>query len=177
MNLKEIIINTRTVHWYKESDPIEENIIKEALSLSLNAPNHKLTFPWKIYWPREEKKKELIELFVKISSTEEELTRKKYEGISEFLFFSQKLADNEFTRKEDYASLSCSIQLFALALREKGFGYKWSTGAMSRSPEVYDFLGIDAEKEEIVGMVYVGTSLRPLPPRKRPTLDDVLVIR
>lgn len=179
MNFKELALKTRTVHRYDETKKVEEKVIEEALNISLLAPNHKFTFPWKFYWPTSETREKIIELFAKIkgagNSEKEEASRKTYKAMSEILFFSQKLAKDEFTRKEDYASLSCAVQLFALALAEKGVSYKWSTSSVIKDESLYKLLNIKREEEEIVGMISVGYPEGVIPPRRRPELSDVLV--
>lgn len=65
MVLEEIIRGRRTIHDFK-SDPIANDLIKEALRLSLVAPNHKLTFPWQYFWPKGQTRAQLADLAVKL---------------------------------------------------------------------------------------------------------------
>ena len=36
-------------------------------------------------------------------------------------------------------------------------GTKWSTGALTQHPRICDILGIDLERYEVVGFIWVGT--------------------
>lgn len=179
MNFKELVALTRTVHHYDATFEVDPKIIEEALEISLMAPNHKFTFPWKYYWPSIETRQKITEAFVKLKGGDnlekQEGVRKTFSSMSEVIFFTQKLAKDEFTRKEDYATLSCSVQLFALALAERGLSYKWSTSSVMTESALYEILKIDQESEEIIGMIFVGRPEGELPPRRRPNLSDVLI--
>ena len=74
--------------------------------------------------------------------------------------------------REDYASVSCAIHNFTLALAARGVGTKWSTGSMTRHPMAYDLAQVDAQAEEIVGFIWYGFAARTPQPR-RPDLNEV----
>ena len=67
------------------------------------------------------------------------------------------------------------MQIFALSLAEKGIGYKWGTGKITRHPKAYEFFGIDQDKEEIIGFIFAGHPARPAGARRRPELSQVLI--
>jgi nitroreductase len=181
MKLQEIIENCRTVHHYQDRQ-VSKQLVEKALENSLTAPNHRFTFPWKYYWAGDEVKSQLVDLAIQVKSMKAgELSEQEKEGIRnkfnhpEIIAFVQKRNDDEFTSKEDYATLSCSVQLFALTLAEQGVGYKWGTGKITRHPETYRFFGIDQEKEEIIGFIMAGYPLNEAKERNRPPLGEILV--
>lgn len=188
-----VLQNCRTIHKFANT-PVDARIIERALENSLLAPNHKFTFPWKFYWAGRETKARLIELAATIkfsnkASNKDSIRELEYENISneekinlankfnhpEVIVFTQKRSDDAFTAKEDYASLSCAVQLFALSLASCGLGYKWSTGKITRHPSTYEILNISSEDEEIIGFISAGHAARDPGPRKRPKLSEVLV--
>lgn len=180
MKIQELIPLTRTVHRY-QNRPVPTQLIQEALELSLAAPNHKFTFPWKYYWPGPQTKQKLYEMALenaKVASPDmdaEQIENLKEKMLyPEILFFAQKNADNDFTQKEDYATIACSVQIFAMALAEHGIGYKWSTGKIAFDPKVHELIGIP-ENEEVAGMILCGYQFSEPGPKRRPELGDVLV--
>lgn len=181
MNLQETIEKCRTIHSYK-NEKINSEIVEKALSNALMAPNHKFTFPWKFYWVKGEAKSEIAKLNAqlkkkKLGTLSEENEQNVLNKLlnPELIVFSQIKNDDPFVEKEDYATLSCSAQLFGLTLASYGLGYKWSTGKVTREPKTYELLKIDPNKEEIVGFMLAGVIDKPAGKRHRPNLSDVLV--
>ncbi len=180
-SLKSTILATRTVHQFEKGVVIDPNDLEAALEISLFAPNHKLTFPWNILHVSEATR-------IRLSSLARELAREKghdEEGQkkamdkvmapSALVVYALPLkGENKLEQREDYATLSCSIQLLALALRTKGFSYKWSTGGLSCHPQSYELLGVDATLFEIIGFIWIGKSLKAPTLTKRPDLKEVV---
>jgi nitroreductase len=77
---------------------------------------------------------------------------------------------------EDYAAIACAVQNAMLSFWSEAVGSKWSTGAVTTDERTYKTLGVDPQKEEIVGFLWAGQALRAgLPkPRRRQSLADVL---
>lgn len=171
----------RTCHKFEPGHEIKKDFLNKCLELSLLAPNHRLTFPWKVYQVEGQKREELAELscdLVKEKGGDEEALAKAKAKVldpSALLVYSLPLKPgNSFEEREDYATISCSIQLLALALQSEGWHYKWSTGGLTRHPKTYQLLGIPDDKEEIVGFIWIGRA-KALPKlKKRPPLEEVL---
>ena len=181
-NFSSLLDKCRTAHAF-EPNSVKEEVLREALEDSLKAPNHKLTFPWKYLWVRGQVKEAMAELAVEIKSKGEKLPPEKERGIKkkvlspELVVFCQQRNENGFRAKEDYATLCCSVQLFALSLAEKDIGYKWSTGKMTRHLKTYEILGIEEDKFEIIGFIFAGRALKKPKKRSRPPLSQVLTLR
>lgn len=181
-NFNQLLEHCRTYHAF-ERDSVKEEEILEALSASLKAPNHKFSFPWRYILIKGDTKKKLAQLALEIKSKGEKLPPAKQEAIQdkilnpELVAFCQKRSPDEFTNKEDYATLSCSVQLFALSLAEKGIGYKWSTAKIITDDRFYKLIDVDREDYEVVGLIMAGRPCTVLKPRRRPALEDVLTRR
>jgi nitroreductase len=72
------------------------------------------------------------------------------------VFVSCVLDGDEYRRSEDMASVSCAMLNMQLAGWELGVGMQWSTGPITREANTYHLLGIDPEREQIVGLYYMG---------------------
>lgn len=184
MEARDTILNRRTVHRYS-TEPIPDGALDRALEAAVAAPNHKLTNPWRFTRVGPETRDAITDLYVRLkreandglSDEQEEEYRRKVGDPPELVVPSQVLADDEFRRREDYAAVACAIENLMLSLRSEGVYSKWGTGSVTRRPEVYDWLDIDEEDEEIVGFVWVGYPREdrreePKPPRK--PLDEVV---
>ncbi|MCB0385993.1 MAG: nitroreductase [Bdellovibrionales bacterium] len=184
MAVNEIILARRTIHDFKR-DPVPDELVEEAIRLSLVAPNHKLTFPWHYFWPKGKVRVDLAELAVKIKQQSPgdpispamlERARNKFLAPPVLIALGLKKTENDFQAREDYATLACGVQNMALYLWEKGVGCKWSTGKPSRHEETYRLLKANPEEIELVGFLWVGYPEKIPPMMPRPELSQVLQV-
>jgi len=182
MELENIIKDRRTIHEYK-SQKVPDSIVEKAVELSLWAPNHKLTNPWKYVWMGAKAREEIAELSVQLkkkkdpsmSDLMQEKLKQKFLEASHLIAILQKKSSDAHQAREDYASIACGIQNASLFLWEKGIGTKWTTGAVTTHEKTYKALNVNAEKEEIVGFLWIGYAEHVPAAPKRPTLDESLV--
>ena len=60
-----------------------------------------------------------------------------------------------------------------LYLWKAGVGSKWTTGDITRDERFYDIVGIDDDKESVVGLVWFGYP-KLTPSQQRAALSEVL---
>jgi nitroreductase len=184
MDVQEAILERRTVHRYS-SEPIPDGAIDQALEAAVAAPNHKLTNPWRFTRVGPEGRQEIEDMYVELkreskgslSEEDEARYRRKVGDPPELVVPSQVLADDEFTRKEDYAAVACAIENFMLSLRGEGVYSKWTTGSITRHDGTYELLDIDPGDEEIVGFIWIGyprEDRRDTPKPHRMPLEEVV---
>ncbi len=185
MTILEAIHARRTVQNYQHSEISKEHL-QEALEAALTAPNHKYTFPWQFVVVGRETRARLVDIAVELKLSKHndptEETKAKVRGKvcqkllnpAALVVFLSEVCEDEFRRREDYASVACAIQNFSLALVHQGYGSKWGTGGLTRDPRSYEILGVDAARLEICGFVWVGHSATEFSEQRRPALTDVL---
>lgn len=178
LNLTE---QTRTAHTFDPEIRILPEDLNEVLEMSLLAPNHKYTFPWKYLHVTNETREKISFLAKDMAAAKgmddegQENARQKVLMPSDLVVvLLEKKPESAFEEREDYATLSCSIQLIALGLRAKGFAYKWSTGGISQHNETYRILNVDKDKDEIIGFIWIGKEAKEFGPRRRPLLTEVV---
>jgi nitroreductase len=174
---------TGTVHSFAKGVGPSEAELAMCLETCLWAPNHKKTFPWKIIKASEKSRKiiaetaALLKSKAGLSKADSDLAYEKSLAPKDLLVFvHDRLPEDSFRERENYASLCCSIQLLALALREIGFGYKWSTGKLSRSSEVSSLFNL-TEKQEVIGFVWIGKEAATVSRPDRPDLERFFSIQ
>jgi nitroreductase len=179
MDTREAILTRTTAHRY-DTRPIPEGAIERALEAAITAPNHKLTNPWRFIRVGEQTRKKLEDLYVEHKSKGRELNEiveKKYRtkvgNPPELVVVTQVLADDEFRRKEDYASVSCAIHNITLSLWAEGVSSKWSTGSFTTHVRVYEMLDVDERDEEIVGFIWAGYPESDVEKPPRRPVDEV----
>ncbi len=179
VDFAELVRSRRTVNNYTaEAVPLEA--VKEALELSLWAPNHKLSFPWVYTLLGPQARVKLADLAVELKSVKGPLNDVKARAIRDGILNPAHLVSIGIVRSEphreheDYATLSCSVQIASMRLWEKHIGTKWSTGGTWMHPKTYDILGIDVEKIRLEGGLLIGVpQIMPHAP-PRPPLSQFL---
>lgn len=179
MDFSELVRTRRTVNNYLPDElPISD--VEEALALSLWAPNHKLTFPWVYTWVGPRARKELSQLAVELKSAKGELSETKAKAVRDTMLNPAHLIalaikrSHPFQEHEDYATLSCSVQIATMHLWQKKIGTKWSTGGAWLHEKTYGILGLDPAKVKLEGGLLIGVPQQIPSASVRPPLGDFL---
>lgn len=184
MNDKEftkLVEERRTVHSYLKKD-IPQSLIEEGLRLSLWAPNHRLSFPWRYFLLSEEKQKNIFSWACENKKVDPAGTGALVETVQEqflyprILVLGMKKDVNPAIQKEDYATLSCSVQILSMYFWQKGLSTKWSTGKISRDPRMHSLLGISENEVALEGMLMIGWPKEILPAVDRPSFETVFKV-
>ena len=86
---------------------------------------------------------------------------------------SKLTPEDKFREKEDYAATVCALHNLVLSFWSDGIGSQWSTGSITRDMETYSILGIDSDKEEIIGFVKCGYP-QNIPHVKKKPVDEII---
>lgn len=184
MDLAQALRERRTVHQFR-AQPLPLGALDRALAAAVEAPNHHLTEPWRFLHVGAETRQRLLHLGIEIATggsweTLSAAARAHLEVTvihpAELIVLSQTLAARLDTRNEDFAAVACAVYGMSLSLWSEGIGTKWSTGGVTDHPRMYQALGVDAERERIVGFFWIGFAARPEldKPRRRKSLEQVV---
>ena len=176
-DLEEVIRGRRTINLYLQT-PVPRALVREAIDAATWAPNHHVTEPWHFYLLGQETVERCLDLCFEIVSARksEEAAQFKREQWSEkpgWLVVTCRRSEDELLQREDYAACAAAIQNFMLYLWKAGVGSKWTSGEITRDKRFFDILGIDADTEFVVGLLWFGYP-KLTPTQKRKELDDVL---
>ena len=178
MNLNPIFRQRRTIHEFNK-EKVSDNTVERAIIAANLAPCHKHTFPWRFRIASNLKRKELFQVSLKIKEEKTKLSNAaetkllaKIMNPSHMIIATQIRSNDPITAKEDYAACCCSIQNMMLSLAHENVGSKWSTGKVTKSPETYEIINTDRNKEEIIGFIYIGYGRNP-PEIRRPNVKSV----
>jgi len=191
-SLLAFIKSRRTCYQFvaKKESPVTEEQIHICLDAAITAPNHKLTQPWLFWTAGQETTSALADIYAdnRASKNAERGSDKynqlyanaveKFNLIPSVILVGQTLADDEVTRKEDYAACACAIQNFQLMAWSQDLGMQWSTGPIISDQRTYDLLGISKDQVELIGALYIGhinEGLKPNNQLKRKPLNEVLL--
>jgi nitroreductase len=174
-----LIRSRRTVHLFKPEPPPRALLLR-AIDLARWAPNHRLTEPWRFYLLGPETARTIAHLNAAIVAEKRGAAagRKKRErwlSMPGWLVVTARLADDPVVSRENYAACCCAVQNMQLYLWSEGIGMKWGTGPVTRHPNFFDVLGIDAAAEQIVGMFWYGYPAE-VPVTQRTPVDEILTM-
>ncbi len=174
----EVLKGRRTINLYLHTE-VPRQLVLDAIEAATWAPNHHVTEPWRFLVMGPETVAKTIDLVRDIVTEKKgpELGEHKAKTWAEkpgWLTVTCVRSDDELTAQEDYAACSAAVQNFMLYLWKAGVGSKWTSGAITRDPRFFDILGVDADKEYVVGMLWFGYP-KITPEQSRRAVRDVTV--
>ena len=178
MTIAKIIAERRTIHDFKP-EPVNREIIKQAIDAARWAPNHHLTEPWHFYLLGPETVKGVIDLntrLVREKHGEEaaKIKQQRWSAMPGWMVVTCDKSADPQQMQEDYAACCCAIQNMMLYLWSESIGVKWSTGAVIRNDQFYDLLWIDPAAESVVGIFWYGYA-KEIPVTTRNALEHCLI--
>jgi nitroreductase len=144
--------------------------LEKILKAGLRAPDHGMLRPWRFLLVEGDDRQKLGQLFVDVMQPADEEKRTKLLSAPLraplVIICVATVRDNpKIPAVEQIGSMAAAIQNMSVAIHALGFGSIWRTGPPSQSNAVKRALGF-ADKDEIVGFLYVGTPTfaeRPVP--------------
>ena len=161
MELFQAIHARRTIKDFT-SQSVPDELLMRALEAGLWAQNHRMTQPWRFALVGPQTRAALTQFFPKAPSK------------PAIVAVSCLRSDGGEQEREDYAAVACAIQNIQLAAWDLGLGMQWSSGRATTGTSNYAVLGIDAERETLVGLLLFGFPETVPAAQMRQPLDDVL---
>jgi len=185
MDVMEAIRSRRSIFKFKP-EPVPKDVLERIYEAGIWAPNHRLTEPWRFVVLGETTKEVLAQRYSEIQEAKaaagasaEAREALKKAGYAKFMSKPTIVAvvclqdGDDIKKREDYAAVCCAMQNVALAGWAEGVGMQWSTGPITLEENTFKLLGVDYEKEYIIGFFYTGYPDEVLVPRRKP-LSEVL---
>lgn len=167
--VSEVIKKRRTVKPAKMNGKIiPDEQVKQLLELADWAPTHKHTEPWRFIVYADSKAKEFVrqhaELY-KYSVPEDRFSKDKFEKIlgnaknfSHLIICIMKRDEQERVPEiEEISAVSAAVQNILLGAVSLGISGFWSTGGMTHSSQMKEFLGLNS-RDKVIGLIYLGYS-------------------
>ncbi|MFD0960203.1 nitroreductase family protein [Paenibacillus chungangensis] len=167
MGVLEAIRTRRTIGRVKQ-DPVDRGVIESLLEAANWAPSHFNTQPWRFIVMTGKGREQLGEGYAQVAAADRE-------GISETDM--QEVREKEMVKAmrapvviaaicspsddpralmaEELAAAQAAVQNMLLAAHAHGLGAIWRSGAPMYHPRMHETLAL-REREELVGLVYIG---------------------
>ena len=148
------------------------------LRAAVRAPDHGRLRPWRFLLLRDEHRERLGALFAEaLRHDQPELEEAALQRVREktlraplvMVVAAEVDLGSRIPEQEQIIATGAAVQNMMVAAHAQGLGAMWRTGAMARHPVVKRGLAL-AEKDTIVGFVYLGTPVEepPAPPDEAP---------
>jgi nitroreductase len=166
---------------------VDREIVQRLLDAATQAPNHRLTRPWRFFvLDRPGSKREAVASVAAdvalraMPEPHDDQARERAQARASDVANAPVLilaycvpGRDEHETRENYAAVACGLQNIQLAAGEEGLVGGWSTGGLVRDAAVQSAVGADGEWE-FVGGLYLGYPTdAPPPTRERPGAANV----
>jgi nitroreductase len=173
VNILDAIRGRRSIKRFTERAVSREDI-EQLIDAAVQAPNHKLTQPWRFYvlgpearhaygaaLGRRKAKKAPDE---NAAREIEAKTANEHRALPAMIAVAFAQAEDAETREEDYAATFMAVQNLSLAAHQMGLGAHVRTGAVMQDPAAREAIGVK-EGERVVATLHLGQPAE-LPPAK-----------
>lgn len=153
--------------------PVDESIITRVIRAAVAAPNHRKTRPLRVAVLQGDARLRFGEAVADVMAARGEeqnkvdKTRGKYGRAPVVLVVAAAEGESALETDENRYSVAAGIQNMLLMIESFGMTALWSSPAKDANPAMAAFCGF-AETDHVLGLVYLGHSTRPAPPRDRP---------
>lgn len=155
-----LLTSRRTVHDFTPQ-PVTTDILEAAIDCARWAPNHYLTEPWRIYCLGKQSQQAIAKMNAELVRAKRgdraaEIKYERWLAMPGWFVLGSHHGGDMARRQEDYAACCCAAHNISLSLWSAGVGVKWTTGAVTQTPEFFALLGLDPTLEEVVGLFWYG---------------------
>jgi nitroreductase len=180
MNLEKAIRERRSIGLVKP-DEVDQALIEKLLEAAVFAPNHHNTEPWRFFVLGGEGRGVLGHAYAQIASESLEdpnseankaILKKQYDKAFRapviIVAACEPAVSAKTELREELAAVHAAVQNMLLQAHGLGLGAIWRTGAPAYHPQMKKAFGL-LESDEIVGFIYVGHPINPLPLKPQPS--------
>ena len=181
MEFQEVISGRRSVREFTDRAVTREEI-ERLLDAAVQAPNHRMTQPWRFYVLGPEARRAYGAALgarkakrVEDADAAEAVLRKvteRHGALPAMLAVAVVVDDNPEIREEDYAAAFMAIENLSLAAHAAGLGTHIKTGAVMDDPRSRAAVGVP-EGERIVATIELGEPAEVPDPKPRRAAADL----
>ena len=161
-------------------DPVPRELIEKLLDAAAQAPNHFRVRPWRFIVISGEARVRLGEVLARSLRSRQpeclpsELEKERSRPLRAPVLIAiavEPPSEPKVIEIENVCAAAAAAENMLLAATALGLGAMWRTGPAAYNPEVKKFLGLDPT-QHLIGFIYVGYPLAPLPPPERPSYQN-----
>ena len=168
VSVYEAIFGRRNVKEF-ESDPVSDETLERLFSAAVWAPNHRLTNPTRFYAIRKDSdmRRKVAQLawdttYETVVNPNPDQKRRSADANRDrvldapaMVYVYSLAGGNEEMTEENYATSCCAVQNMALGAVGEGLALDWSTGGISKLPNISEIVGAEPDSK-MVGVIFIG---------------------
>ncbi len=181
MSLTDAIHARRSIKEFT-AKPISRDELEQLLEAAAQAPNHRMTQPWRFYVLGPEARRAFGEVLGRRKAKRVEdpaaaaavvaKVAAAHAALPAFLAVATVLDENPEIREEDYAATMMAVQNLCLAAHDAGLGTHIKSGAVMDDPDARAVFGVK-EGERVVAMIELGEPARLPDPKGRKSAAEL----
>lgn len=173
----EVLRGRRTINLYLQT-PVPVKLVRDAIEAATWAPNHHVTEPWHFYLLGKQSIAACVDLVRQITTAKKgakagDFKAKNWSEKPGWLVVTCRSSNDARMQTEDLAACAAAVQNFMLYLWKAGVGSKWTTGDITRDARFNEIVGIDADAQSVVGLIWYGYP-KLTPSQQRTAVADAL---
>ena len=155
-------------------DPVDRALIEELIEAAIQAPNHRVTEPWRFFVVSGEARQDLGELMERVllqskpNASDEERARERAKPLRApvLIIVTSASGKDQIETTENFAATAAAVENLLLAAHAREMGAQWRTGPVAYAPETKQWLAVP-DDTAIVACVYLGYPNMEPKPRRR----------
>ena len=159
-------IRSRRTHKRYGATPVDAETLRELLDLARNAPNHKLTNPWRFRLLGPETRARIEEVAGEVEAA-------KLRRAPTLVLASAACSEDPVLAEEDLHATACAVYAILLGATARGLASYWRTPACFREQAVRNIVDLEPG-ERVVALVHLGPPGSAPAAKERAPLDDVV---
>ena len=167
-------------------EPVSSDTLNRLFDAAVWAPNHRLTEPTRFFVLARgsSARAKAAELAAEVAyknvvnpnpaqkQRSADASRSRILNAPALIYVYSVPGDNDEVTQENYATACCAVHNMALAAVAEGLSMDWSTGGVTKHPDLAESLGADPEWD-MVGAVFLGKARTQLTSRRSPASEMV----
>lgn len=167
-------------------DPVSDETLERLFSAAIWAPNHRLTEPTRFFAIRKDgaMRRKIADVAWQTAydgvanpnprqkERAADASRDRILNAPAMIYVYSLDGFNEEVTQENYATSCCAVQNMALAAVAEGLSIDWSTGGLSKLPNLAQTIGAD-EDWTMVGVIFMGKANAVPNTQRRPHSEMV----
>lgn len=165
------ILTERQSNPFLQAPAPDENALEVILKAATRVPDHACLSPYRFTICQGQGLDKLTDVFVeatkKSGADEAKVTKAQkmaYRAPMIIVISSNVQEHPKVPRVEQIITAGCAAHAMQMAAFAQGYGAMWRTGDLAHNADVKQALGV-AEKDEIIGFLYLGSVAKELPIR------------
>jgi nitroreductase len=161
-------IRARRTHKQYGPEAVDEAVVRELVELARQAPNHKLTSPWRFRLLGPETR-------ARVEAVAGEKEAAKLRRAPTLVLVTAVPSEDPVLAEEDRYATAAAVYVLLLGATNRGLASYWRTPGCFREAAVREALRLDP-REVVIALVHLGPPASDPPQKERAPVDEIFSV-